>query len=158
LLGRLPDGDEIPSRLAAALIRLALSRRGGDRDTATAAVSAARRLVQALPEEELARHPGICAQVLAGHGAVEFWSGRFDAASALFEAVAAAERTAERERERADCLGHLALIEMLRGRLSRAEELAAEATGRPGGAELVAPGLDRDQADGAARTGLRRDG
>jgi LuxR family maltose regulon positive regulatory protein len=84
----------------------------------------------ALPEEELARHPGIRAHVLAGHGAVEFWSGRFDAASALFEAGAAAERTAERER--ADCLGHLALVEMLRGRLSRAEELAAEATGRPG--------------------------
>jgi LuxR family maltose regulon positive regulatory protein len=130
LLGRLPAGDEVPSRLAAALLRLTLSRRGGDRDAATAAVSAAWRLVKALPEEELARHPGIRAHVLAGHGAVEFWSGRFDAASSLFQAGAAAGRTAERER--ADCLGHLALIEMLQGRLSRAEELAAEATGRPG--------------------------
>ena len=130
LLGRLPAGDEVPSRLAAALIRLGLSRRGGDRDAAAAAVSAARDLVEALPEEELARHPGIRAHVLAGHAAVEFWSGRFDAASALFEAGAAAGRNAEREQ--ADCLGHLALIEMLRGRLSRAEELAAEATGRPG--------------------------
>jgi LuxR family transcriptional regulator, maltose regulon positive regulatory protein len=132
LLGRLPAGDEIPSRLTAALIRLALSRRGGDQDAATAAASAAQDLVAALPEEELARHPGIRAHVLAGRAAVEFWSGRFDAASALFEAGAAAGRTAERERERADCLGHLALIEMLRGRLSRAEELAAEATGRSG--------------------------
>ena len=147
LLGRLPAGDEIPSRLTAALLRLALSRRGGDRNAAAAAASAARRLVETLSEEELARHPGIRAHVLAGHGAVEFWSGRFDAASALFQAGAAAERTAERERERADCLGHLALIEMLRGRLSRAEGLAAEATGRPGDATDRSPGAASQAAE-----------
>jgi LuxR family maltose regulon positive regulatory protein len=128
VLGRLPAGDEIPSRLAAALIRLALSRRSGDRDAAAAAASAAQHLAQALPGEELARPPGIRAHVLAGRGAKALWSGRFDEASALFEAGAAAEP----DRDRADCLGHLALIEMLRGRLSRAEELAAEATGGPG--------------------------
>jgi LuxR family maltose regulon positive regulatory protein len=130
MLGQLPAGDEIPSRLAAALIRLALSRRSGDLDAAAAAVSAAHDLVGALPGDQLARHQGIQAHVLAGRGAIELWSGRFDEASALFEAGAAAERAPERERERADCLGHLALIEMLRGRLSRAAELAAEATGR----------------------------
>ncbi len=128
MLGRLPAGEEIPSRLTAALIRLALSCRSGDRDAAAAAISAAQHLAQALPEVELARHPGIRAQLLAGRGTMALWSGRFDEASALFEAGAA---TAERERERAECLGHLALTEMLRGRLSQAEELAAEATGRP---------------------------
>jgi LuxR family transcriptional regulator, maltose regulon positive regulatory protein len=130
MLGRLPAGDEIPSRLAAALIRLALSRRRGDLDAAAAAASAAQELIETLPEDQLARHPGIRAHVLAGRGAVELWSGRFDEASALFEAGLAAERVPERER--ADCLGHLALIETLRGRLGRAAELAAEATGRPG--------------------------
>jgi LuxR family transcriptional regulator, maltose regulon positive regulatory protein len=128
MLGRFLAGDEIPSRLAAALIRLALSRRSGDRDVAAAAVSAAQHLAEALPEEELARHPEVRAHVLAGRGAMALWSGRFDEASAFFEAGA----TAERDRERAGCLGHLALTEMLRGRLSRAEELAVEATGRPG--------------------------
>jgi len=128
MLGRLPAGDQIGSRLAAALIRLALSRRSGDRDAAAAAVGAAQHLAGALSEEELARHPAGRAHVLAGRGAMALWSGRFDEASALFGAGA----TAERGRERADCLGHLALTEMLRGRLSRAEELAAEATGRPG--------------------------
>jgi len=140
LLGRLPAGDEIPSRIAAALIRLALSRHSGDLDAAAAAASAAQALVESLPEDALARHPGIQAHVLAGRGAIELWSGRFDEASALFEAGAAAERAPERERERADCLGHLALIEMLRGRLSRAAELAAEATGRPGGDMDQPPG------------------
>jgi LuxR family transcriptional regulator, maltose regulon positive regulatory protein len=133
MLGRLPAGDEIASRLAAALIRLALARRSGDLDAAAIAVAAAQVLIEALPDDQLARHPGIEAHVLAGRGAIELWSGRFDEASALFEAGAAAERAPERERERADCLGHLALIEILRGRLSRAADLAAEATGAPGG-------------------------
>jgi LuxR family transcriptional regulator, maltose regulon positive regulatory protein len=127
-LGRLPGEDEIPSRLAAALIRLALSRRRGDLDAAAAAASAAQDLIDILPGDQLARHPGIGAHVLAGRGAVELWSGRFDEASALFEAGLAAEHVPERER--ADCLGHLALIETLRGRLGRAAELAAEATSR----------------------------
>jgi LuxR family transcriptional regulator, maltose regulon positive regulatory protein len=69
LLGRLPAGEEIPSRIAAALIRLALSRHSGDLDAAAAAASAAQALVESLPEDELARHPGIQAHVLAGRGA-----------------------------------------------------------------------------------------
>ena len=65
--------------------------------------------------------------MLAGRGAVEFWSGDFDAAAASF----ASGVTPERESQRTDCLGHLALIEALRGQLTRAGELAAEAVGRP---------------------------
>ena len=128
LLGRLPAGDEIGSRLAAALIRLGLARRRGDLDAARAAADRAQGLADAIPDDRLARHPGIRAQVLAGRGAVEFWSGEFDAAAASF----ASGVPPERESQRADCLGHLALIEALRGRLTRAAELAAEAVGRPG--------------------------
>ena len=76
LLGRLPAGDEIPSRLAAALIRLGLARRPGTWTRPAAAAGDAQDLVEALPEDRLARHPGIRAQVLAGRGAVELWSGR----------------------------------------------------------------------------------
>ncbi len=129
MLGHLPAGAEIPSRLAASMIRLALSRRIGDLDAAAAAAEKAEALLEVIPEEQLARHPGIQARVLAGRGAIELWSGHFDEASAIFEAGVTAERAPERER--ADCLGHLALIEALRGRLSHAAELAADATGRP---------------------------
>jgi LuxR family transcriptional regulator, maltose regulon positive regulatory protein len=129
MLGTVPAGDEIPSRFAAAMIRLALSRRTGDFDAAAAAVDRAQALLEVIPKEQLIRHPWIDARVLAGRGAVEFWSGRLDEATATFEAGLAAGSAPERER--ADCLGHLALIETLRGRLSHAAELAADATGRP---------------------------
>jgi len=129
ILESLPAGDEIPSRLAAAMIRLALSRRTGDLSAAKAAVAKAQSLLEAVPGEQLAHHPWIHARVLAGRGAIELWSGHLDEASAIFEAVLATGGTPERER--ADCLGHLALIEMLRGRLTHAAELAADATGRP---------------------------
>jgi LuxR family transcriptional regulator, maltose regulon positive regulatory protein len=136
MLGRLPAGDEIPSRLAASIIRIALSRRAGDLDAAAAAVENARALLEFIPQEQLAQHPWIEARVLAGRGVIELWSGRFDEASAIFEA-GVATRSAP-ERERAECLGHLALIETLRGRLSHAAELAADATGR----------LDEDESVG----------
>ena len=131
MLGHLPAGDEIPSRLAASMIRLALSRRTGDLNAAAAAVEKAQALLEVIPKEQLARHPWIEARVLAGRGAIELWSGHLDEASAIFEAGLATGGVPERERERADCLGHLALIETLRGRLGRAAELAAQVTGRP---------------------------
>ena len=71
------------------------------------------------------------AQALAGRGAVELWSGDFDAAVASFEAGVAPAGPPRTATGRADCLGHLALLEALRGRLGRAAELAAEAAARP---------------------------
>ena len=127
LLEQLPAADEIPSRLAAALIRLALSRRTGEIDAAVAAAASAERLLAALPEGLRTRHPAIRAQVLSGRGAVEFWAGHLDAAAATFKAGVAAASAPDSAHERADCLGNLALLEALRGRLGRAVELAAEA-------------------------------
>ena len=49
ILERLPADDEIPARLAAALIRLAVSRRTGDLDAATAAAAPAEGLLAAIP-------------------------------------------------------------------------------------------------------------
>ncbi len=132
MLAHLPAGEEIPSRLAAALIRLAVSRRTGDLGAALAAAGEAQALVEALPEDRLAQHPGIQAQVLAGRGAVRLWSGHFAEAAAFFEAGAAAGG-ADSQSERADCLGHLALVEAMQGQLSHATELAAGATGGPDG-------------------------
>jgi LuxR family maltose regulon positive regulatory protein len=129
MLEKLPAGEEIPSRLAASMIRLALSRRTGDLSAAVAAVEKAQALLEDFPQEQLARHPWIQARVLAGRGAIELWSGHLDEASAIFESCRVTDTAPERER--ADCLGHLALIEMLRGRLTHAAELATDATGRP---------------------------
>jgi LuxR family maltose regulon positive regulatory protein len=145
MLGQLPAEDEIPSRLTASMIRLALSRRAGDLDGAVAAVEKAEALLEFIPREQLARRPWIEAQVLAGRGAIQLWAGHFDEASAIFEAGVA--NGSVPERERADCLGHLALIEALRGRLSHAAKLAADATGRPDEDESMGrPGGPASQA------------
>src|SRR5580704_11040102 len=127
VLERLPVTDEIPARLAAAQVRLAVSRRIGDLDAALAAVARAETLLGEIAENHLARHPEIHAQVLAGRGAVELWSGDFDqAADTLSSAIAPASAPGETY-ERSDCLGYLALVEALRGRLSHVIELADQA-------------------------------
>ena len=128
ILEHLPADAEVPSRLAAAMIRLALSRRTGNLDAAMAAAAEAGTLLEAVPEDLLARHSEIHAQVLSGRGAVEFWSGHFDAAAATFDAGMAA-CASDSANERADCLGHLALLDALGGNLNHAVELAVGAAG-----------------------------
>ncbi|HTB58582.1 MAG TPA: LuxR C-terminal-related transcriptional regulator, partial [Polyangia bacterium] len=152
VLERLPVTDEIPARLAAAQVRLAVSRRIGDLDAAVAAASRAETLLGELTGNHLARHPEIHAQVLAGRGAVELWSGDFDqAADTLRSAIAPASAPGETY-ERSDCLGYLALAEALRGRLSHAIELADQAAGA---AENHASGL-AEFASPAATIALAR--
>ena len=123
-LGRLSPDAEVPSRLAAASIGLGLSRRTGDLPAAKAAAAAAVAAVEKMPEDLLAAHPEVQPQVMAGVGLVQFWSGRFDQAAGTLAAAAVA---AHRASERADCLGNLAVVEALRGRLQRAAALAGEA-------------------------------
>ncbi len=115
---RLPAADENSARLAAAMIWLALSRRTGDLEVATAAAGRAEALAGQLPEDVHARHPELRVQLLSGRGGVQLWAGRLDAAAADFQAGAAC--APETGYERADCLGYLALVEALQGRLSRA--------------------------------------
>jgi LuxR family maltose regulon positive regulatory protein len=130
ILERLPADNEIPSRLAAALIRLAVARRVVDLDAATAAAARAEALLEAIPESHVARHPEIRAQVLSGRGVVELWAGHLDEAAAAFcSAATAVCATPDGRYTQADCLGYLALVEALRGRLSHAAELADEAAG-----------------------------
>ena len=56
----------------------------------TAAADHAEALVGKLPEDLLARHPGIRAQVLSARGAAELRAGRLDEAVATFKAAVAA--------------------------------------------------------------------
>src|SRR5262252_9396410 len=132
MLGRLPAETETPSRLAAALIRIALAQRSDNPTAAAAAVGTAQPLIDAIPPDQHARHPWNQSKVVAGRGAVELWSGRFDDAAAIFTAGTVTAGMPQAGYDRADLLGHLALIEALQGRLAHAEELATESAGRRG--------------------------
>jgi LuxR family transcriptional regulator, maltose regulon positive regulatory protein len=146
VLERRPTDDQIPARLAAALIRLVLARRTGDLGMATAASGRAQALTAGLPGEVHIRHPEVRVQVMAGLGVAEMWAGRFDAAADRFtEALAAC--TPETSRERAGSLGYLALVEALRGRLGHAVQRAGEAADAMSGGgddltEHVIPGAN----------------
>ena len=124
ILDRLPAGQQVACRLAAAVIRLAVARRTGDLAGAAAAAARAEVLVSRVPGGKLTRHPAIRARVLSGRGVVELYSGQLDAAARTLESEVAAETASGRQDERADCLGHLALVEALRGRLRHAAQLA----------------------------------
>ena len=152
VLDRLPATDEIPARLAAAQVRLAVSRRMGDLDAAQAAAARAETLLGEITGNDLARHPDIHAQVLAGRGVVEFWSGDFDQAAATLRSAIAPASAPGETYERSDCLGYLALVEALRGRLSHVIELANQAAGA---AENRANGL-AEFASPAATIALAR--
>ncbi len=127
ILARLPTDQRAAGRLGAAMIRLAASRRTGDFMAAAAAAAGAEVLVSKVPGDKLARHPDIRARVLSGRGAVELWSGHLDEAARTFESGATAATASGVDDERAECLGHLALAEALRGRLCRAATVAAQA-------------------------------
>ena len=127
MLAPLRADEQAACRLAAAVIRLAASRRTGDLVAAAAAVSDAEALVSRMPEDKLARHPDVRARVLADRGAVELWPGHLDEAVRFLDAGLAAATGPGREHERAACLGHLALVETLRGRLRHAAQLAGQA-------------------------------
>jgi LuxR family transcriptional regulator, maltose regulon positive regulatory protein len=128
ILKCLPDGEQAASRLAAAMIRLTISLRAGDHSAAAAAAAQAEILVSKVPGDKLARHPEIRARVLFGHGAADLWSGRLDEGAHVLDLAVGAATGPGGERERAQCLGHLALVEALRGQLRRAAKLAAQAT------------------------------
>jgi LuxR family maltose regulon positive regulatory protein len=122
MLDQIPPDQEIPSRLARAVIQLGLAQRQGNLHAAEAAAADATALIGKIPADQLAARPDMGARVQAGRGALELWAGYFDQAAITLGAAAAA---AQNTGQRADCLGHLALLEALRGRLGRATELAA---------------------------------
>jgi LuxR family transcriptional regulator, maltose regulon positive regulatory protein len=124
MLARLRPDEEAPSRLAAATIRLALARRAGDLPSARAAADSAMLLLGKLPPSLLARQPELRAHLIAGHGYVQVWSGDFNQAAASLRRTAAETGNGF---QRAECLGQLALVEALTGRLGQAAKLAERA-------------------------------
>ena len=127
ILRRFPAGQAATARLTASMLRLAVSREGGDLAVAATAADRAEALLRQVPGDVLVRDPGIRARVLAGRGIVELWSGRLEEAAAIFGSGADAATAAGAEREQAECRGYLALVEAWRGGLGRAAEQAARA-------------------------------
>ncbi|HEY5985060.1 MAG TPA: LuxR C-terminal-related transcriptional regulator, partial [Streptosporangiaceae bacterium] len=129
-----PLDEEVPSRLAAALIRLDLARRSGNIQVAASAAAQTESLLGWMPPDRLTRHPEVRAQVLSGRAAVEMAAGRLDdAARSLDESAAVAGSPYEW----ADCVGRRAIVEAVRGRFGRAAKLgetttSAAASSRPG--------------------------
>ena len=136
MLDQIPADQEVPSRLALALIQLGLAQREGELRRAEVAAADVADTAGRIPADQLTRHPDTGAQVKAARGTVELWTGRFDQAAVTLNAAAAAARD---QWQRADYLGHLALLEALRGRLSRAAELAGP-PGRAGSDDQVRAG------------------
>jgi LuxR family maltose regulon positive regulatory protein len=95
---------------------------------AAAAAGSARRMLARVPEGKLARHPEAGRIVLSGRATVALWSGRLEEAARLLETRLGDADTQGQEREGSGHTGHLALVEALRGRLSRALTLAGRAT------------------------------
>jgi LuxR family maltose regulon positive regulatory protein len=170
ILEQLPAGQQAEGRLAAAMIRLTAARRAGDLTAAAAAAARAEALLGTIPGDRLARHPDVIARVLSGRGAVELWSGHLDQAACVLDSAVAAVAASGRRDGLGDCLGHLALVEALRGRLGQAAGLATRATaalpgdedprlaGHPSPAALVALALvhlERNQLR-EARTRLQQ--
>jgi LuxR family transcriptional regulator, maltose regulon positive regulatory protein len=150
ILARLPAGEEVPARLAAALVRMALSRQTGDLDAAVTASARAETLLGQIPERLLALHPEIRVQVLLAHGVVQLWAGNLSEAAMTFKAGLANVCDSATTLAGAECRGHLALVEALRGRLSRAVELAAQTAGAAANDDDV----PRDAATSAASAAL----
>jgi LuxR family transcriptional regulator, maltose regulon positive regulatory protein len=128
VLGRLPAGRQDAAWLAAAMVRLAVSRHNGDLTAAAEAAARAEALVSKVPDGKLARRPHVRVRVLSAGGDAALWLGRFSEAARVFGSAVTAAAATGQERERLDCLGRLALVEALRGRLDRAAELAHQAT------------------------------
>ena len=128
ILGRLPASQQAAAQLAAVAIRLAASRSTGDLAQAAAAVSQVEALISQMPEDKLAQHPEVRARTLADRGAVELWRGHLGEAARFLDAGVAAATGPGAEHEWAACLGQLALVEALRGRLRHAAKLASQAT------------------------------
>jgi LuxR family transcriptional regulator, maltose regulon positive regulatory protein len=124
-------GSEIPARVTAEIIRLALHSRAGEFHAAAAAAAQAESLLGSVPEDLMTGHPELPADVLASRGIAQFWAGLFDQAAATLGAGTAA---ADNRGARARCQGYLALLDALRGQLGSAAELATHAIGGPSGA------------------------
>jgi LuxR family transcriptional regulator, maltose regulon positive regulatory protein len=131
-----PSGTRPPrSQAAGSLAGLLRARLHGDVDGVR---STAHRLLASPPEaerEDRVAEADRRALVLSLLGAAELWSGRLDDAAAHLEQGRALAERGGRDHLALDAIGHMALLEAVRGNLARAHRLgrqAADVAGRRG--------------------------
>ena len=118
VLPGVPADEEVACRIAVALLRMELAWRTGDIDTAIASVGQLEKCARTLPDETLARRPGLAVRMLAEQGLLLLWTGRHDEAEA--SVGARHPESAEHRTECAGYHGHLALAAAFTGRLRAA--------------------------------------
>lgn len=161
-------GETPALQLSSAFLRVVAGRLLGSADMAQCAAEAAEKLAREVPPGLLDAHPELPALLQTDLGSGLLWEGRFDAARAALSAAAATSGSHTTAHPQYESLGRLALIELLRGWLGRAEARAQQAvseaercglppSSRTGVGELVlaAVAIDRDDL-AAARTALER--
>jgi LuxR family maltose regulon positive regulatory protein len=114
-------------RLAVAVIEIGYARIRGDVKAAAGAASTAQTLVAEMTAGGRAVPADLRALVLLEEGRALLRSGELDAAAGALAGALALADSSGTERVRQDCLGHLALVEVLRGHLRRAGELGRRA-------------------------------
>jgi LuxR family maltose regulon positive regulatory protein len=122
LMERMPGARAHTARLCAGLVRLARQR---------PAETAGTGGVPRLPERVLRDRPELHALLLSTHAAAALWTGRLPEAARLLDTAVAAATRAGGDFQRRSCLGHLALVEALRGRFTHAAELTGHAARLP---------------------------
>jgi LuxR family maltose regulon positive regulatory protein len=125
--------EDVPSqqrdavRIAAAAVRVIVSRLTGDLATGEEAGAEARELMKRVPRDLLADHPELPALVLSSLGTLQLWSGSLDAAQRSLQDGLSAAVGPGTEHARSNCLGQLAILHLARGRLRQAHSSALEA-------------------------------
>lgn len=120
----LRDSPDPALHLSRSFLGVLAGRAAGDLPATRHAAADVSHLLREVPRRLLERHPEIPAMVLTGLGSAELDAGHLDrAATALTAAVQECGRP-ETEQPLCDALGSLALVELLRGQLRRAERHA----------------------------------
>ncbi|MCH0557310.1 LuxR C-terminal-related transcriptional regulator [Streptomyces sp. MUM 16J] len=160
----LDDADPEPAatRLTQAFLEALAARLTGSPGRAETAAQAVEELRHEVPGRLLDEHPELTALLSAHLGSARLWAGRFTEARSALSTVAESCPEPATAQVRAECLGHLALIDYLKGWPGRAERKASAALCTVGhcaqspvpgaGLEslvLAAVAADRDELDRA---------
>ncbi|MFI1793709.1 LuxR C-terminal-related transcriptional regulator [Streptomyces olivaceoviridis] len=138
------DGDPADlaaTRLSCAFLETLVARLTGAPAQAERAAQLAEQVRRDVPDALLEAHPELIALLLTHLGSARLWAGRVRDARAALTTVVDSSGTGATEQARRECLGHLALIDYLRGWPGRAERTAlATVTAADRGGPPPAPG------------------
>lgn len=140
------DAQATVLRLTCACLQVLAAKLHGSADRAQDAAAEAARLRARLPRELLEEHPELSAHLMGDLGAALLWDGRFAEAGSALTAAAEAPEAPGTAQLRHESLSRLALIDILDGRLARADAYA-----RAAAAEAERSGLPPSEGTGAGQ-------